>query len=616
MNFLANKLQERQDFILSNSSEDEQKDLLEELLSTGSAMAAAGVQSQSDFKDFFYVSTHVGNIIKEITGSNFNDENLAKISHLVFVNRDEFPINTIANFYSAVKNALDNSELPITKKAYPQGSESNLIRNPYNLSKWVDSMRQIYAYRQRGYGSQKAFNIVTHKWDEMEKKDFDHWMKFYQSNGHLAYKTAQLRPKYYIPGDDSGPIPFDVLRATLPKSYEAMNAEDAKVRHLEEKKHEEKDDVSEKVTKLVGRLNSAEKLFTSVDFKKVLGDEYEEWLECLHKLKRIIYSKQPKTASMVGDLIVRQGNKLKADGFKKASKLMNIIAAWQEQTMYQFDEAIGIPFFKCAQTAPPELGDMGLGDSTDIMGESPGGTSEDGRDLSDPEGAMREFIENIGGEKSEETKEASFEEDDAMIIVAEDGFYRFAQAAPSPISEPKKDIPLPEAGPVKTEDGNAERGDHAIDAALKNIKLPDVIAKLEELVQFYRNRQISRELLIVDLMLEALGISAFFPSMAEASKSSLDSNQYVLTRLEDILAKLRGASAVETGEMETIKDKLQHQSENQDKRKEEKEKADMVPGGPPEMAQEGGPAPIKPAPEKELAQPAAIEQAPQPAPIR
>jgi len=638
MSFLAKKLKERSDFILRNSSDDEQKELLEDLVATGSAMADAGVESEQDFKDFFYVSAHVGNIAKEITGSDFDDESLAKVSHLVFTNREEFPINTVMNFYKAVKNALDNSDIPITKKAYPQGFENTYIPAPHNLNRWVDAMRQIYAYKQRGFESLKAFDLVTQKWNEMEKKDFNHWMKFYQSSGHLDYKIAQLRQRYYAPAEDAGQIPFaalqhiDSLKANLPqREPESMNAEDVKLRRFDEKKKQEKDDIADKMTKLVGRLNSAEKIFTSADFKKILGDEYDEWLECLHKLKRIIYSKQTKTASTVSDLMVLQGNKLRSNGYRKAGHLMNILAAWQFQVMNQFDDAFGLPFFKYAQTPPPSLGDMGGGDlageSTDIMGGSGGGSS-DGRDLSNPEGAMKEFIANLGGEELEQPEKAAFEEDGAMIVVAEDGFYdnlyRFAQnapaqePAPAPAPAQEGEVPLPAPGEqpdpknqsIKSDPGNADRGDNAIDAALKNIRLPDVIAKLEELVQFYRNRQFSRELLVIDLMLEALGISAFFPSMAEAAKSSLDSNQYVLTRMEDMLAKLRGASAAEDGSMDNIKNKLQQQSDNKDKKKEEREKAEMAP------APETPPGAPAPAPEQELAQPATVEQTPQPAPVR
>jgi hypothetical protein len=648
MSFLAKKIAERESFIYQNSTPDEQKELLNDLLVTASAMHAAGVSSEDDYKDFFYISSQVNNIVRDFTGSYIDDENLAKLSHYIYKNRENQPINTIINFYKAVKNALDNCQITITKKAYPVEIDHNYIQSPHNITKWVDAMRQIYAYNQRGCELGKAFEIVTNKWEKMEKNDFNHWLSFYQSGGHISYKTAQQ--KYYMSGEDSGQIPFaalqniDALRAGLRNQQDSQNAEDAKLRMHEEKKSQEKEEISEKMTKLVGRLNSAEKIFTSADFKKVLGDDYNEWLECLHKLKRIIYSKQPKSASIIYDIMVRHSNELKNSGFKKAARFMNILAAYQINIVNQFDDVVGLPISKYAQTPPPPLGgdiaDPTMSESTDLLGGSGDVTSEDGRDLSDPEGAMKEFIENLGGEESEndKRKDASFEEDGAIITIAEDGFYKLAQISPpapvstpapapapapaptskpvpKPLTEPKMETEKVEEVVEEVEGGDADIGDNAIDAALKNIRLPDVIAKLEELVQFYRNRQISRELLIVDLMLEALNISAFFPSMAEASKSSLDSNQYVLTRLEEILAKLRGAAAAEDGSMNTIKEKLEQQVENSDKKREDKEKADMVPTPGLEAlpTEERGPSPE---PEKELAAPATVERTPQPAPVR
>ena len=45
-------------------------------------------------------------------------------------------------------------------------------------------------------------------------------------------------------------------------------------------------------------------------------------------------------------------------------------------------------------------------------------------------------------------------------------------------------------------------------------------------------------------MLDKLGIAAFFPDLAEASKSALESNQYCQTRIENIIAKVRGAMII------------------------------------------------------------------------
>src|ERR1019366_3210064 len=46
-----------------------------------------------------------------------------------------------------------------------------------------------------------------------------------------------------------------------------------------------------------------------------------------------------------------------------------------------------------------------------------------------------------------------------------------------------------------------------------------------------------------DMMLDHLGFAPFFPSMAEATNKSLESNQYISTRVEEILSRLRGTLA-------------------------------------------------------------------------
>jgi hypothetical protein len=42
-------------------------------------------------------------------------------------------------------------------------------------------------------------------------------------------------------------------------------------------------------------------------------------------------------------------------------------------------------------------------------------------------------------------------------------------------------------------------------------------------------------------MMDQLNLSSFFPGLAEASSKSLESNQYALTRIEEVLSKLKGS---------------------------------------------------------------------------
>jgi len=81
-----------------------------------------------------------------------------------------------------------------------------------------------------------------------------------------------------------------------------------------------------------------------------------------------------------------------------------------------------------------------------------------------------------------------------------------------------------------------------IDRAFSNIKLTDVINRLQALSRVFKNREIARQLSIIDIMLDKLGISGFFPALAEATRSALESNQYCQTRVEELLSKLISAT--------------------------------------------------------------------------
>ena len=337
------------------------------------------------------------------------------------------------------------------------------------------------------------------------------------------------------------------------------------------------------------------------------------------KLKRELQVASIKNASTVEDLIYRTANSLAHEGFIKSANLIIKIA--------QEPPPVGEP-----PAAPTEPAGILPNDLPPMNDAGPGGKEPEtsDKDLSDPDGAMRDFLENIGVEVEDENDVhdlsvlADEDFDGAIISVDEPQLITNAQITPEqkPGIEPvKKPIePMPKTDQTSTlapgasenldSEQNIEqslnKSDIAIENAFKNVTIDDVIARLEQVAILHKNRPVSRELSIVDLMMQELGIASYFPNLAEASKSALDSNQYVLTRIEDILAKLRGASSAGMGNMDALKDKLQIQEQNKDKRREDKEKADMVPGGPPQEGQ--APTPTAPAPEvqKELETPVPV----------
>lgn len=78
------------------------------------------------------------------------------------------------------------------------------------------------------------------------------------------------------------------------------------------------------------------------------------------------------------------------------------------------------------------------------------------------------------------------------------------------------------------------------------------------------------------MALDSKGLASFFPSLAEAQNKALEANNYISTRVDDILAKLRGALASqestqpaipESPELTGIKGKLQSDMDKEKQRK-------------------------------------------------
>lgn len=487
------------------------------LIKQAVAMTAIGVKSEEDHKCLFYITRHLKTIASDLTASKLGSEALAQISADIFSRRSEINIGTMFGFYKAAAQSLTKSRIPIKKIAYPQGDGVGFVETPRDLSKWMQAMRNIYAMGQQpGCDLSMAFKLVTQNWDNMERRDFKHWMSFYEENAHQKYKTAD--DKYYqaAPGVM---IPIDHLKAKLPMGNPGPDMSALNIpANPQEEKARKKEEIEKKVRAIISRLNAAERLATDPEVQKDLQSKLDmgiaNWLKALQDVKRAVQLAPMRNVAspILEDLIIKQANILKLQGHPKAAR-----------EMYRFAQAVPEPAPELPPDAPAEL---------------PAESAESGEE------ALDEFIQgmSLGGD-TDDTNDIEDMVDDPLASITV-----IAQAIPEePAPTPAPAAPVAEEPVVEEEEKEfAEtemhtKTDNLLEAALANVTLNDVIARLETLANLFRTREIPRQLAIIDLMMDRLNISAFFPNLAEASSKSLESNQYSLTRVEEILSKLRGA---------------------------------------------------------------------------
>jgi hypothetical protein len=523
--YLNEKLQER----ISKIPE-----LSDELIKDAINMSNIGINSDKEYNNFSLILKQSVFLSKSLSEKKLSLNDIIRFASIIYTNIESYPINTNSNFYKASINALNKMNIPIKKTAYPQGSSNLDTESPHNLQKWMQAMRDIYAMAQTSLiDTSKAFDIITNKWNKMERQDFKHWMSFYEENAHNKYKTAQAsdkiavgQEKYYSAGPGAM-IPMDHLKARLPSGPNMHQFERGDIDEQLAKKQEElaqKEIVNKKIRSIISRLNAAERLATDPavqkDLQQCLDIGVPKWLEELQRVKRLVQLAPMRSASspILEDLIIKQSNILRKKGYPKAANEME----------------------KLAQQ--PQAQPNAAGPNT-----SPGNTG------ADDDKAINELIEGMNTEQdSGDVLDIKDTEDDPLASIT-----IIAQAIPEnqdiPTAVQEKstqrvgpEINVSEDDPMEEEAAAARtvvdpRTDDLFEAALSNVSVRDVIVRLETIANIFRTREIPRQLALIDLMLDRLNLSAFFPSLAEASSKTLESNQYALSRIEDIISKLRGS---------------------------------------------------------------------------
>lgn len=555
------------------------------------------------------------------------------------------------------------------KQAYPNYSEYRPEGPSYDLNKWMSAMKDIYVKLHLGASKNQSVEEVTNEWNSMEKIDFLNWLKYYESGDHTKYKRAQH--SYYVNDDINYFLP-NPKAPVVPSPIRSMNDQISNIPQeaatiVSQKQNEMAADDKRKVIedirkKILGRLSSAEKLLSSQYGQFFAGPDFERLLSAIYDLKKQIQivNKTALSAQTMVDLIIRQANILSSQGFQGPSEFMIKFA---QNTPGDFSMNLGdVP----AGGSQPQGGGS-LGNPPPDLTQPPGGPEE--KDIT-PDSAVGKFIENLEDsgltEAQEDEEDHNVAQDDVEIdndvfldqdIDPEGDLVVHAQVAPDAPVE-ALDAPAPAPTPAKEglevespapaqEGADATEGtgitpeeakagpqvsqvkndfDALIDSAFSNLTVADVVRKLEDINKIFRNREIGRQLAIVDVMLDHLGLAPYFPTLAEATNKQLEANQYCLTRIEDILSKLRGTMETSkidlkneqqqklSPEAETTRSALEQEEAKEKQRKDIKKQVQdqatlekAKPAGEVEGAQE------------ELAQPAAVEAptpAPEPAPAR
>lgn len=497
------------------------------------------------------------------------------------------------------------------RKAYPNNDPYINIPGQHDTKKWLEVVKTVYYKERNGMGRIPAIRQATQGWNIMETYDFLNWLRFYESGDHMKYKFAQLwyengAPGYFLhvkpdPIQDKEPEisgnDIDMVRDSAASELSST---------------EKKSIIEKQRNKIVGRLDSAEKLMRSHEGQLFAGKEFEALLDAIYQLKKRVQmvNKVSTSIRLYEDMIVRQANILVRDGFVKAADVLYKVAQANNPPPAGTGTKTDTPLAP-NPPAPPGQGSGSAGGLPSVGPGMPQNPPE-----SAPNNAIDDFLDNLetGKITSKEDAQAndSLEIDDCIDVCNSEDDLLVTEAQVVPIDEPITDTPAPaplnpatvkapptpRAPPKPAKPGmdeeplevteedipkdNAAPGAPSgftgkIDAVLAGVTVADVVSELEDLAKVFKTREIPRRLGLADMMLDSLGLASFFPSLSEATNKALESNNYISTRVEDILSKLRGAlttkdvdlkgEAPDRPEVAGIKNKLQSDEDKEKSRK-------------------------------------------------
>lgn len=420
-----------------------------------------------------------------------------------------------------------------SKTAYPNLEQMQNIPGTHDMSKWLQAVKDIYYETKKHQVSRNvAIRHATQGWKITEVNDFLNWLRYYEEGTHLKYKIAQ---NWYGDADIGYLLPIKPDKKEEEKKFiSGKDIDFARDAVVDELSAVEKKRIIEKQrNKIIGRLDSAEKLLRSQDGQIFADKEFASLLETIYDLKKKIQmvNKRSSSDKLYADMIIREANKLTYKGFVKAADMLHSLANGAPPT--------------ATPPAPPMQGSGNVGG---LPATTPGTTTPaPGAAPTEPEDpeseGIKQFLDKLEtGNITSDILEVMDDED--ALIVEDDELVSTAQEIPPPPpspppQKPDEEIEINEEN-VGEELKPSKDFDRMVESIFTNLTISDVVAKFEDIAKFYKTREMPRQLAMADMMLDSLGLAPFFPSLSEATNKALEANNYISTRLEDIISKLRG----------------------------------------------------------------------------
>jgi hypothetical protein len=475
---------------------------------------------------------------------------------------------------------------------------------PRDIDKWIRLTEQVNSLAERGMDRQDALEQVSGTLSSDERLAYKRWLKFYTGGNHLKYTRAQYvgGNGYFLPMDafkskSSKPLVDDQDEQLVIDQVDIFKQKEDEKRSAEEQAAKKVDSQRKKI---LSRLDALERLVRSDEGSEILGDEADTFINSIFDLKtRFSKLRTKKSEYLLEDFLIREANILGSYGFTKSAQLI--------KDAFEVGEHVAFEPVAIEPNAGSPYGSIMAGN---LIGDMVAAKNPHVVDFTPIDKLIKEMEEAEAYDGLVDIDEN--DADSELVSFAQD-----MSAEPAPEAKPAASAtPTPAKPAVTKEDlitnpnlaGPESKGkdiDAMLDSVFKDITVQDVVNKLDSISAVLKVGEISRQLSLVDMMLQALGMGSIFRELAEAQNKALEFNNYTSTRIDNMLYQLKGSLGGGADPMsldvdhtvstdptaEAVKSKLTQEKEDDRKKKElrKKQESEALEVDLPEG--EGGAAP-------------------------
>jgi hypothetical protein len=313
--------------------------------------SSLGVDSEADFRLFFYIDHFSEDLVEEIFGVRLSEDEEDSLKHYMFKLKGELDYSDLVSFRVAILRWLQ-SHGKIAKEAVrgthtrPVGSGPYYLKR-YNIEVWAHLVQMVNKAVAFGINKKSAIREAAGQiQDPIEKLDFLAWYNFKFGSGRSLYdinkeiqkgseevtvkkksrKTAGIYEdalSYYVPKEvfRGGQDKETTQYAEDVRELEVFDA--ARQQQADEEKAFLKEDMELAKSKMLSRTFALDKLLQR--HQNTLGSDQIEVIEdALNSLRKQI--RKLKLASLMNDCIIRTAGVIEKQGFQEGGEILRKLA--------------------------------------------------------------------------------------------------------------------------------------------------------------------------------------------------------------------------------------------------------------------------------------------------